>query len=34
LTILYLPGSGSPLSVGGFHVARTSEKRTMALRAP
>jgi hypothetical protein len=34
LTILYLPGSGSPLSAGGIHVARTSEKRTMAVRAP
>jgi len=34
LTILYLPGPGSPLSVGGVHVARTTEKRRMAVRAP
>jgi hypothetical protein len=31
LTILYLPGPGSPLSVGGIHVARTTEKRRMVL---
>jgi hypothetical protein len=34
LTILYLPGPGSPLSVGGIHIARTTEKRRMAVRAP
>jgi hypothetical protein len=34
LTILYLPGPGSPLSVGGIHIARSSEDRTMAVRAP
>jgi hypothetical protein len=34
LTILYLPGPGSPLSVGGIHIARSSEDRTMVVRAP
>jgi hypothetical protein len=34
LTILYLPGPGSPLSAGGIHIARSSEDRRMAVRAP